>query len=52
MKSLLVVLLLAFASPGLAASLEPAPEDSASVKSLDLDVSGGALFEIPATTFT
>ena len=57
MKSLVAILVLVLtgaAMPAGAASLEPASSasDSAAIPSLDVDVSGGALFEIPATTFT
>jgi hypothetical protein len=50
----LVLLLAAVATPASAASGEEASAaaDSAAISSLDLDVSGGALLEIPATTFT
>ena len=45
------VLLLAAAAPGWPASLG-APADADLKDSLGLDPAGGALFEIPATTFT
>ena len=49
-----VLLLAAGALPARAASLESPSTgaDSASIPSLGLDPAGGALFEIPATTFT